>query len=57
MSRFEKKEGLDSLIGSGKVADDFNVANKVYEKSQPVAEYLDGSLMREAMGSPTAAAK
>jgi NitT/TauT family transport system substrate-binding protein len=57
MSRFEKKEGLDSLIGSGKVADDFNVANKVYAKAQPVAEYLDGSLMREAMGSPTAAAK
>ena len=28
-----------------------------YAKSQPVAEYLDGSLMREAMGSPTAAVK
>jgi NitT/TauT family transport system substrate-binding protein len=56
MVRFDKKEGLESLIGSGLVADAFNVANKVYAKPQPVAEYLDGSLLRDAMGAPQAAA-
>jgi len=54
LARFEKKEGLDSLYGSGMVADAFNVANKVYAKPQPVAEYLDGSLSREAAGKPAA---
>jgi NitT/TauT family transport system substrate-binding protein len=55
MARFEKKEGLGTLYGSGLVADAFNVANKVYAKPQPVAEYLDGSLMREAMPAQAAA--
>jgi NitT/TauT family transport system substrate-binding protein len=57
LARFEKKEGLDTLYGSGMVADTFNVANKVYAKAQPVAEYLDGSLLREALGAPQAAAQ
>jgi NitT/TauT family transport system substrate-binding protein len=48
--RFEKKDGLESLYGSGKVADDFNVANKVYPLSHPVAEYIDSSLAKEALG-------
>jgi NitT/TauT family transport system substrate-binding protein len=56
MARFEKKEGLTTLYGSGLVADAFNVANKVYAKPQPVAEYLDGSLMREAMAAAPAQA-
>jgi NitT/TauT family transport system substrate-binding protein len=56
LARFEKKEGLETLYGSGLVADAFNVANKVYAKPQPVAEYLDGSLSREALGAPQAAA-
>ncbi len=55
LARFEKKDGLESLYGSGMVADEFNVANKVYAKPQPVAEYLDGSLLREALGAPQAA--
>jgi NitT/TauT family transport system substrate-binding protein len=50
LARFEKKDGLDSLYGSGKVADEFNVANKVYPQPQPVAEYIDSSLAREALG-------
>jgi NitT/TauT family transport system substrate-binding protein len=57
LARFEKKDTLDSLYGSGKVADEFNVANKVYAKPQPVAEYLDGSLMKEVMAAEPAAAK
>ena len=48
---FEKKEGLESLIGSGKVADAFNVANKVYPNPQPLAEYIDSSLAKEALGT------
>jgi NitT/TauT family transport system substrate-binding protein len=50
LARFEPKDTLDSLYGSGKVADDFNVANKVYAKPQPVAAFIDGSLSKEALG-------
>jgi NitT/TauT family transport system substrate-binding protein len=50
MARFEKKDTLESLYGSGKVADEFNVANKVYAKSQNVADYIDASLSKEALG-------
>jgi NitT/TauT family transport system substrate-binding protein len=52
LARFQKKDGLDSLYGSGKAADEFNVANKVYATSQPVDAYIDGSLSKEAFGSP-----
>jgi NitT/TauT family transport system substrate-binding protein len=49
LTRFVPTETLTSLLGSGKVADDFNVANKVYAKPQPVASYIDGSLSKEAL--------
>ena len=49
LARFEQKDTLESLYGSGKVADTFNVEHKVYEKPQPVAEYIDGSLSKEAL--------
>ncbi len=51
MERFQKKDSLDSLYGSGKVADAFNVANKVYGKSQKVEDYIDPSLSKEALGN------
>ena len=57
LARFEKKDTLDSLYGSGKVADDFNVANKVYAAPQPVATYIDGSLSKEALAKEASAAK
>jgi NitT/TauT family transport system substrate-binding protein len=41
-----KGDGFKSLYGSTKIADDFNVANKVYEKPQPVDDYIDPSLMK-----------
>lgn len=41
---FQKGDGLDSIYGSGAVVDTFNVANKVYEKPQPVADSIDPSL-------------
>ncbi|HVR61041.1 MAG TPA: ABC transporter substrate-binding protein [Polyangia bacterium] len=51
LRRFDKKkQTLDTLLGSGKVADAFNVANKVYKDPQPVATYIDGSLSKEALG-------
>jgi NitT/TauT family transport system substrate-binding protein len=50
VKRFDKTDSLDTLIGSGKVADAFNVANKVYKDPQAVASYIDGSLSKEALG-------
>lgn len=41
---FEKGKGLDSIYGSNVIVDEFNVANKVYEKAQPTAEYLDPAI-------------
>jgi len=55
LQRFEAKDTLESLFGSGKVADEFNVANKVYAQPQPVAAYIDGSLSKEALGKETLA--
>lgn len=41
-------EGQDfgSIYGSSKIADAFNVANKVYEKPQDVPAYIDMSLLK-----------
>ena len=41
---FEKAEGLGSLYGSTKIADDFNVKNEVYKEPQDVDSYIDPSL-------------
>jgi NitT/TauT family transport system substrate-binding protein len=43
--RFAKGDGLDSLYGSTKVANDFNVENKVYAESQSPDEYIDPSII------------
>ncbi len=37
---FAPGEGLDSIFGSSKISDAFNVANEVYETAQDVAEYI-----------------
>jgi len=49
LKRFEAKDTLESLQYSGKVADEFNVANKVYKDPQPIKAYIDGSLAKEAL--------
>ncbi len=41
---FIKGPGLDSIYGSSEVADKFNVDNKVYDKAQPVADYIDPTI-------------
>jgi NitT/TauT family transport system substrate-binding protein len=38
--RFKKGDGLDSIYGSAKTADTFNVANKVYKESQNIDDYM-----------------
>lgn len=43
--RFAKADGLGSLYGSSKIADDFNVQNKVYAQAQPVDEYIDPEII------------
>ena len=46
LKAFEPGDGLSSIHGSGKMVDAFNVANKVYAKPMPVADYLDDSFTR-----------
>lgn len=41
---YKKGDGLDSIYGSSKVSDDFNVANKVYDAPQDINVYFDASL-------------
>ena len=41
---FPKGEGFKSLYGSSKIADDFNVANQVYEEPQDIDSCIDLSL-------------
>jgi len=41
----KKAKGFKSLYGSTQIADDFNVANKVYTDKQNVDSYIDPSLM------------
>lgn len=40
----KKADGFKSVYGSTKISDDFNVANKVYEKPEDVNSYIDFSL-------------
>jgi NitT/TauT family transport system substrate-binding protein len=47
LKRWENTAGLDSVYGSSKIVDDFNIKFEVYEKSQDVAKYLDPSLTKE----------
>lgn len=44
---FKKGEGLDSIYGSSKIVDDFNVSNKVYKAHMKYEEYLDPSIVEE----------
>jgi len=47
LKRWETGTGLDSIVGSSKIADAFNVKFKVYESSQDVTKYLDSSITKE----------
>ncbi|MBO0753296.1 MAG: ABC transporter substrate-binding protein [Bradyrhizobiaceae bacterium] len=45
---FKKADGLTSLYGSSKIADDFNVKNEVYKQAQDIDSYIDPSLTQAA---------
>ena len=51
MKRWEKAEGLGNVYGSSKVANEFNLKFKVYEKTQDVDKYLDPSLTKALVPS------
>jgi len=41
---YKKGSGFGSIYGSTKISDDFNVANKVYDKPLDIDSYIDASL-------------
>jgi len=41
---YKKGSGFGSIYGSTKISDDFNVANKVYDKPLNINSYIDASL-------------
>ncbi len=47
LERWKKGDGLDSIYGSSKIVDDFNLKNEVYKESQDITKYLDPSLTEE----------
>lgn len=46
LERWEDKEGLDSIYGSTRVVDEFNLEYEVYDKAQDAMKYLDPSLTK-----------
>lgn len=52
---FEKGPGLESMYGSTKIADDFNIKWEVYKEAQDVDSYIDPSLINAV--APLAAAQ
>ncbi|MEM9256323.1 MAG: ABC transporter substrate-binding protein [Pseudomonadota bacterium] len=44
---FQKADGLTSIYGSSAISDDFNIKYQVYEETQPIDEYIDGSIILE----------
>ena len=51
IKHYAKGEGFESIYGSSKIVDDFNVKNGVYKAPLKVEEYFDGSLVEEAAKS------
>ena len=47
LERWEDKDGLDSLYGSTRFVDEFNLKFGVYEESQKAENYLDPSITKE----------
>lgn len=48
IKHYAKAEGFESIYGSSKIVDDFNVKNAVYKTPLKVEEYFDPSLIEEA---------
>lgn len=43
--RFKDAEGLDSVVGSSRIVNDFNVAQDIYKTKEKVEDYLDSSFV------------
>lgn len=48
---YAKGEGFESIFGSSKIVDDFNVKNGVYKAPMKIEEYFDPSLIEEVAKS------
>ncbi|HET9959653.1 MAG TPA: ABC transporter substrate-binding protein [Polyangiaceae bacterium] len=48
LKHWEKGDGLESVYGSSRIVDEFNVKNKVYKAASKIEEHLDPSLTAEA---------
>jgi len=48
IKHYAKADGFDSIYGSSKIVDEFNVKNGVYKTPLKVEEYFDPSLVEEA---------
>lgn len=44
-----KSKSFDSLAGSSKISDTFNVTNEVYKESQKISDYIDASITADAL--------
>jgi NitT/TauT family transport system substrate-binding protein len=44
-----KADGFNSVLGSSKIADEFNVTNAVYKEAQNIPSYIDPSLTLEVL--------
>ncbi|HEX7671361.1 MAG TPA: ABC transporter substrate-binding protein, partial [Polyangiaceae bacterium] len=47
VAHYKKGDGLDSIYGSSKIVDEFNVKNTVYKAPMKFEEYLDPSVVQE----------
>ncbi len=48
LKHFKQGEGFESIYGSSKIVDEFNVKNGVYKATSKIEDYLDPSLVEEA---------
>lgn len=48
VKHYAKADGFDSIYGSSKIVDEFNVKNGVYKTPLKVEDYFDASLVEEA---------
>lgn len=51
LKHYAEGDTLESVYGSSKVANDFNVKHDVYKESQKIESYLDPSLVKEVAAS------
>ena len=47
LKAYTKGDGLDSVYGSSKTADAFNVKQAVYKKAQEIDTYFDSSIVND----------